>query len=295
MQLHERAGNGEPEAGAALALGILALHLFERLADLVKRLGGNADAGVCDGEDHRGLMHMGAQRDAAAIAGEFYGVGEQVEHDLLHGAAVALHGQPSANLLLHGDVLLFGLNGGQPQGFLDQRREIDGLAVDAHMARLDLRHVENIVDDVEQVFAAIVNIAGIFGIFRRADRSEHLILQDIGKAEDGVERRAQLMAHIGEEFGFRPVGGLRTLFFGEIIGVGVGKLGLLPLQLVLRGGEVADGGHQPAFGIAQPFLMTLQKGDIGADRDEAAIAGAALVDLQPAVIGKLHFGGARQA
>ena len=73
------------------------------------------------------------------------------------------------------------------------------------------------------------------------------------------------MAHIGKEFRFRPVGGLGALFFGKVVGVGVRKLGLLALQLVLRGGEIADGGHQSPLGIAQPFLVALQKRDVGAD------------------------------
>ncbi len=41
--------------------------------------------------------------------------------------------------------------------------------------------------------------------------------------------------------------------------------------------------------------MALHHGDVGADRDEAAVARAPLVDLQPALVGKLHFRRLRDA
>ncbi len=139
-----------------------------------------------------------------------------------------------------------------------------------------------------------MDVAGIFGIFRRTDRPEHAGEQDFGKAENGVERRSQLVAHIGEELGLGLVGGLGAFFLRLIIGVGDGQFGLLALQLALRGGEIADGRHQPPFLFAQALLMALEKRDVGADRDEAAIAGAPFVDLQPAFVGELHLGGARR-
>ncbi len=50
---------------------------------------------------------------------------------------------------------------------------------------------------------------------------------DLGEAENGVERRAQLVAHLGEEFGLGAVGalGFRLLFqvalrkVGELLGL----------------------------------------------------------------------------
>ena len=65
---------------------------------------------------------------------------------------------------------------------------------------LDFGHVENIVDDTQQVFAAAVDIVGIFTVFFRAKRAEHPGLQDFGKPDDGIERCSQFMRHIGEEF-----------------------------------------------------------------------------------------------
>ena len=56
--------------------------------------------------------------------------------------------------------------------------------------------------------AAFVNVLDIFHILIRAQRAEILIPHDVGKAENGVQRGAQLMAHGGEEFRFGLVGDL---------------------------------------------------------------------------------------
>ena len=49
------------------------------------------------------------------------------------------------------------------------------------------------------------NVAGVLAVSGRGVRAEHLVLHHLRKAEDSVERRAQLMAHGGEEAGFRQV------------------------------------------------------------------------------------------
>ena len=139
-----------------------------------------------------------------------------------------------------------------------------------------------------------MDVAGIFAVFRRTDRAEHLVGENFGEAQDGVERRAQLMAHVGEEFGLRLVGGLGPFLLRLIVGIGGRQLFLLPLQLLLRGGEVADRRHQAPLGFAQPLLMALHHRDVCSDRHHAAIAGAPFVDLQPAFVRKLDLCGARK-
>ena len=79
------------------------------------------------------------------------------------------------------------------------------MGIDAQLPRLDAGEVENVVEDPQQTAA------------RRADASQHvalarapgLVLEQLGQAQHGVERRADLVAHVGEEFGLGAVGGLR--------------------------------------------------------------------------------------
>ena len=81
---------------------------------------------------------------------------------------------------------------------------------------------------MEQVLAALVDEAGIF-FLSRLKRSGDPALEHLGEAEDGIQRRAQLVAHIGEKLRLGQVGGLGRgfglaqaalgeNFFGDVTG-----------------------------------------------------------------------------
>ena len=74
---------------------------------------------------------------------------------------------------------------------------------------LDARQIEDLVDQVQQVNAGVVNVGRIFLVDRHGVRAENFALHHLGEAEDGVERRAQLVAHLREEARLGDVGGLR--------------------------------------------------------------------------------------
>ena len=60
--------------------------------------------------------------------------------------------------------------------------------------------------------AALFDVGNIFEIFGHRHGAEHLTLDDVGKTDNGVQRGAQFVAHIGQEQGFaviRGFGGLR--------------------------------------------------------------------------------------
>ena len=70
---------------------------------------------------------------------------------------------------------------------------------------LNFRDVENIVDDAEQMLAGALDLLDVVALARR-----QLGLQrQIGHADDGVHRRAYLMAHVGEKIRFGEVGFFR--------------------------------------------------------------------------------------
>src|SRR5262249_47069004 len=84
MQLDETLGQGQAEAGALEFPGERRIDLAERAEDLVEILASNTDPGVLDGEaEPPRLMGARLQQDRAAFRGEFEGVRQQVEHDLL--------------------------------------------------------------------------------------------------------------------------------------------------------------------------------------------------------------------
>ena len=118
-----------------------------------------------------------------------------------------------------------------------------------------------------------------------AEHAEHAAAHDLGEADDGVQRGAQFVAHIGEEFGFRLVGFLGAVLFLRVFFGEVGKLGLRALQ-------VDHVGAQAGVVFDQLLLVFLDAGDVGADRDVAAVLGAAFGDVQPAAVVELRLEGA---
>ena len=90
-------------------------------------------------------------------------------------------------------------------------------------------------------------------------RAEQTLPHDVGKAHDGVERRAKLMAHVGQEAGLaagQRLGVDLRLFEGRLAGV--------------VGGGVADDGQDhvvlgPAEGDSDPAILGRERseGDLG--------------------------------
>ena len=70
-----------------------------------------------------------------------------------------------------------------------------------HRARFDLRQIEDVVDEHQQIVAGAVDGLGEFGLLRR-QVAFGVFGQLVGKNQQAVERRAQFVRHVGQEFGF---------------------------------------------------------------------------------------------
>ncbi|HTN03565.1 MAG TPA: hypothetical protein VL132_16865, partial [Planctomycetaceae bacterium] len=109
------------------------------------------------------------------------------------------------------NALLEGADAHERNRFNDDlvRRTADAFIL--HLTGLDLREVEDVVDDREEVRAA----AADGGEMRAAFRSGQFgvaIEQQIGEPQNRVERRANFVAHIRQELTLGLVGGFRNLF-----------------------------------------------------------------------------------
>ena len=199
---------------------------------------------------------VGGDRDAAAAVGEFHGVGNQVEQDLLEGALVR-RDLRQIGRQAHGEI-----EPGLPRF---QRQEI--AAVADHLVRrerlrrnleiagLHLRHVEDAIDDREQMCAGIVDQLGVFLAARAVEPHPLLVHQHVREADDGIERRAQFVAHVGEKFHLRGIG---------LIGFGARVIERLLLHLTL--GDVAH--HRDHFGLAGLAAGALEPAAAHFDPDE---------------------------
>ncbi|BEV47002.1 hypothetical protein CRBSH125_31850 [Afipia carboxidovorans] len=88
MQMRERFCNRKAEAGAVIAFGELAFDLLERAAEAGECFLRNADAAVGNRHDHLAAAGAAAHQNASAIRRELHRVRQQVDHDLLHRAAI---------------------------------------------------------------------------------------------------------------------------------------------------------------------------------------------------------------
>ncbi len=199
----------------------------------------------------------------AARRGELERVAEDVEQDLVDGPRVpmgaALHARDVAD---DGHPLVLGVLADQSQGEVDRILRIAGPVLQFPAPGLDLGQVEDIVDEAQQMGAGIVDVAGIVPVARRAVRAELFRLQDLGEADDRVERGAQLVAHRRQEAGFGAVRGFR--------------LGPGDLQVAraghLRGDVAADAA------IAREPALRIEDGHAAGSREAPrAVAGTDLV------------------
>ncbi|MNL26187.1 hypothetical protein D3C87_1477020 [compost metagenome] len=121
-------------------------------------------------------------------------------------------------------ALLVGAQGEHLGGLAEQLLEVEVGGFQLELAGFDLREVQDVVDDVQQRIARPLEDADVIPLLVGEDG----IPQELGHADDGVHRRADLMAHGGQELalGKRGVQGL-------VLGLAQLRLGALALGDVL--------------------------------------------------------------
>src|SRR5882672_9968022 len=188
--------------------GIRRFHLFERSQHAFNVFRGDADPGVGNPDDDSLLRARGdVNPDGPALGREFDRVGDKIGDDLQQKAFVG-HG---ANFALTAEENQLDLSGlGAPAAYSHARfqrfGDVEFVLIELQFARLRLGQVQDVVDDGEQMRAALVNVLRIIRIFLVFQGAEQFALDDVGEADDRVQRRPQLMAHRRQELALRLVG-----------------------------------------------------------------------------------------
>ena len=162
-------------------------------------------------------------------------------------------------------------------------------ALEAQLAGLDLREVENVVDDGEQRVGRALDGRGEAALAR----IELGIEQQLGHAEHAVHRRADLVRHAREEFalgaarGLGDAAGLDAVVHGlaqRAVGFGEARGALVDLrleQLLLRARAPARGSRSCPSITLKPRIsvpISSSRGDLRAARVVAALRGLHGVD-----------------
>ena len=157
----------------------------------------------------------------AALRGELERVRQQVLEHLLQPLGVGddAAAEIGIEMNLERQLPVVGLVAERPRHHVEQVGEEDLLRVDRDGAGLDLRQVENVRDQRQQVGAGAMNGARELDLLG-GEVALRIVGELLAEDQDRIERRAQLVRHVGEEFrlvlrGQRKLSGL---FFDRAAG-----------------------------------------------------------------------------
>ena len=266
----------QPQAGAAEAAGDAIIGLREGDEEAVQGLGLDADARVRDLEPQADIV-AGLVQDADAqadptLVGELDGVAHQIDQNLFQTQAVADQIVPE-DRGLQPPCQLLGPRHGAEEGVhrLQRVAQGKGVGIDAQLPRLDAREVENVVEDTQQGASGGADIPQHVPLAR----AFRLGLEQLRQTQHGVERGADLVAHVGQEAALGPAGGLglhgaqlqlqvqtRHLLLEPLLGADIHIDAHDPFGPPLRGAAEDLGPpehpHPVAILVAQPqFLLAI--------------------------------------
>ena len=89
---------------------------------------------------------------------------------------------------------------------IKQRLQFDRFKAQIQTTCLNLRQIEYFVEDLQEMRSSAVDGLCVIAI-ARVYRAKSCARNHFGETEDRVERRAQLMAHVGQKLTLRLIGG----------------------------------------------------------------------------------------
>src|SRR5439155_21823820 len=82
---------------------------------------------------------------------------------------------------------------------LDQEQRVNRFHGDRNLAALNLGEVEHLFDQRQKVSAGAVDLLERIRLTQAQGVGVAVELQNLGKPNDGVQRRTQFVAHVGQE------------------------------------------------------------------------------------------------
>ena len=184
---------------------------MERLKQTGLLLGAHADARVADLKAQPQSVvatrrHFDGD-DNLADGGELDRVAGQIEQNLAESQRIADQAVGGLGSLRQQNFQAFflGLEADDIEQIGHDLAQIELDVLQRQLARLDLRKIENVVEDAEQGARRGVQFLQVIALLRRQFGMQHKLRQ----TDDGVHRRANLMAHIGEKVAFGLRRGVR--------------------------------------------------------------------------------------
>ena len=179
----------------------------------------NADSRIGDGDPDVSVAEKaGVDPDRATPPIVFDGIGHDVDHHLTQTVGVAANEQPLRHPLpdIDPDIHLAGKRRAETDAFLYQVEQVDIGHVDLDTSGLDLRQVQHLIDELEQMVARLADLRNEAELLV-VERCFIVGFEQLAETENGIHRRSQFVAHARQELGLGPVGcfclGLRKMQF----------------------------------------------------------------------------------
>ena len=166
------------------------METLERSKDAVLLFERDADTAVRDDEIERASVERHQKGDAAAGRSELHGIRKKVEEDLPNSTRIDVHG-PLVAVACRSELDVLETCR-LPRGREDRREkgfEDDRLRAQRDVAGLDLRKVEYVVDERQQMPAGVAYVPEVAPL-PVVDRWCELLLQELREPDDRVERRS---------------------------------------------------------------------------------------------------------
>jgi len=122
----------------------------------------------CRQRKNRGILAAGVgDPDAAVLRGELHGVAQQVVEHLLETRPIGANRHAGGHLVVDGDLLDFRQRRDRREHFLQGIGREERFAVQIDTSGFDFGDIQEIVDDVEQVPGAFLNVGHKARVGRR--------------------------------------------------------------------------------------------------------------------------------
>ncbi len=225
-QFDQAPANGQAQAAAAVTPTGGRVGLQERREDHALLFLGNTDARVADRKQQLELVGVAAGKTAYrqhhfALFGELDRIADQVDQHLVDAQRIAQQPTAVAREGFDDHFHRLGAERGAHQvgDVVEQLVQIERCAFQVDTPGLDLGKVEDVVDDFQQRASGAIDLGD--HVLRCA--GQFAALKQVQHAQDGVHRRADFVAHVGQEIGLGLVGALgrihrqAQLFFVQLL------------------------------------------------------------------------------
>ena len=202
MQFDQALDQREAEAGSVVLAAERAVHLPEWREGLLHMLRRDADPVVRHPNPKAVALQGAADGDLSAGRREFQGIGHEVDENLADLPLVGPEmGQGALDVGFDGQAGGLSLRRYHLEGAFDDVRHIDRFLKQFQLAGFGFRQIQNVVEQGQEMDAAGVDVDGVLAVALVSQLAEHLVADDLGKTDDGVQRGPQLVADHGQKLG----------------------------------------------------------------------------------------------